>query len=608
MLFDVEKLKKFPKKIGVYVMKNDKGAVLYVGKARNLQQRVRQYFAKVGDGRAMIPFLISQIAEIDTIVVSSEKEALILENNLIKQHKPKYNVLLKDDKTYIALRINNKHKWPMIQIVRYRGKPKNDALYFGPYVSAFAARMTLDLLNKTFPLRQCSDAELIRRTRPCILYGMKRCIAPCMNLCTKQEYDEYVNDVIKFLKGDNQEVIKDLYLKMHKYSEDLEYENAQNVLNIIRQIEKTVEKQYVDKLLGIDTDVIGIYRQADEVSISQIMYRGGRLIGSKTFPFNHIIQDDDDLISSFVLQEYQDQLLLPQEILIPAAEEEASQLEEILSECHGKKVKVIVPKRGEKVIMLNLAQENARESFKRDRDEKSIRERALSEMQEKLHLTRFPLKVECFDNSNISGSEPVASMVVFSNGEKDSKNYRKYKIKTASDSQDDYAAMYEVLTRRYDRAKKENTLPDLLIVDGGKGHLNIALKVFLELNIANVDVIGLAKEEGRHDKGITLERVFLPNIKDPIFLKKNSQVLFLLQRIRDEAHRFAITFHRARREKKMFKSELDDILGIGSKKKQILLKHFGSVKKIKAATLEELHQVKGLNKSDVERIIQYFKK
>lgn len=606
-MFDIEKIKNFSTKPGVYIMKNDKGAVLYIGKAKNIQQRVKQYFLKNGDSRSMVPFLISKIFEIDTIVVNSEKEALLLENTLIKRHKPKFNILLKDDKTYIALKINNKHAWPMIQIVRYRGKPKADGLYFGPYSSAFAARATLDLLNKIFPLRQCSDNELIRRTRPCILYGMKRCIAPCVNLCTKEEYFNHVNHVIKFLRGNDKEVVKELYEEISKYSDKLQFEKAQNLLETIRQIEKTIEKQSVDKPLGIDSDAIGIYREGEEISVSQMFFRGGKLIGSSNFHFNHIAQDDHEILTSFILQQYQIQETYPHEILLPFECEDLRALEEILSENHVRKVKILIPERGSKTLMTKIAIENAEATFKKEKDQKAIRERILLEMQEKFHLTKYPQRIECFDNSNINGTNPVSCMVAFTEGEKDSKRYRKYKIKSTGDTPDDYASMEEVLTRRYLKGKLENDLPDLVIIDGGKGHLNMALKILSKLDIIGVDVIGLAKESGRHDKGMTSEQVFLPNIKDPIFLKKNSPILFLLQRIRDEAHRSAITFHRNKRQKDVLKSSLSEIIGIGEIKKKNLLKHFGSVNKIKKATEEELLKVQGISKQNAQSILNFFK-
>lgn len=604
-MFDIKKLERFPAKPGVYLMKGKGDVVLYVGKAKNLRARVKQYFMAGGDGRFMVPFLVSKVENIETIIVSSEKEALLLENNLIKQYLPAYNALLKDDKTYIALKVNNKNNWPMVQLVRYRGKPKADGLYFGPYTSAHSARTTLDLLQRMFPLRQCSDQELARRKRPCILYDMKRCIAPCVSKCTREEYDSYVEKTIKFLRGHDKEILKDLYARMEQQSETLEFEEAAGTLRLIRQLEKTIEGQAVDKPFGGDTDAIGLYRQADEVMISILFFREGKLMGSRHHNFNKIAEDDEELLESFLLQIYERQEL-PQEILVPKELSDSAVLAEIFTAKKSKKVTVAMPQRGEKKSLIEMAHSNAEASFKKEKDESAIRERTLMEMQEKLHLSRYPERIECFDNSSIAGTDSVSVLVAFTDGLKDTKHYRKYKIRSVK-TPDDYATMYEVLTRRYKKAKEENLLPDLVIVDGGKGHLNIALKVFAELNIITVDLIGIAKESGRHDKGMSAEQIFLPNVKDPILLRANSPILFLLQKIRDEAHRFAITFHRKRRSKGIIKTALADIPGIGPMKRKILLQTFGSVRKMCEAGMEEIKKIKIINKKDLialEKFIQ----
>ena len=450
MAYELEDLKKLPEKPGVYIMKGRQGAVLYVGKANNLRQRVRQYFAPGHDLRPMIPLLVGKIETIETIVVSSEKEALLLENNLIKQHCPKYNVLLKDDKSYIALKINNKDRWPRLQLVRYHGRPKPDGLYFGPYTSAFAARKTFDLLQKVFPMRQCSDQELKRRTRPCILYDMHRCVAPCVNKCTKEEYDGYVQGTIRFLKGYDKEVLKDLYRQMEEASEKLDFEKAGDLYRSIQQIEKTVEEQRVDKPLGIDTDALGLYRQGEDVALAQLIFRGGKLTGSRSFSFNHIIEDDDELIETFLLQHYEGNPDLPKEILVPVSLSDASSLQELLG------VQVHTPQRGDKRAIIKMAEDNAESYFQRERDQTVIREQTLGEMQEKFHLSRYPERIECFDNSNIAGDHIVSAMVSFVNGEKNSSGYRKFKIRTV-DIADDYAAMREVLTGAIPAQRKRIT-------------------------------------------------------------------------------------------------------------------------------------------------------
>ena len=607
MLFDTNKLDKFPILPGVYLMKGRNGTVLYVGKANNLRQRVRQYYGAGGDGRFMVPFLISKVEEIETIIVTSEKEAFLLENNLIKKYQPRYNALLKDDKTYVALKINHRDKWPTVTLIRYKGKPKDDGLYFGPYLSAYAARQTLDFLHKVFPLRKCSDQEMARRVRPCVLYEMKRCLAPCVNKTTEEVYQVHLDRIIKFLRGQNKEVLQDLYDALQKASDDLEFEKAADIHQMILQIEKTVESQNVDKPLGSDSDVFGIFRQGDEIILSQMLFRSGKLLGTRHFNFSNNAQEDHELLESFLIQHYDQQMDMPHDILLPVQVEGAEAIEDILSANRKRKVHLIIPQRGDKVSLIEMAQANAKSAFEQQKDVKLIREKTLLDMQEKLKLNRYPRRIECFDNSHIQGNEPVASMVAFTDGAKDSSRYRKYKIRSA-ESSDDYGAMYEVLTRRYKRAKEENDLPDLVIVDGGKGQLNMALKVFKELDIISVDVIGLAKEQGRHDKGMTTEQIFIPDIKDPIIFKKTSPVLFLMQQIRDEAHRVALTFHRKRRNKQIVRSALDDVPGIGPARRRAILKHFGSLKKLKEATREEIQEVKGLTSANVQSLWDFIHK
>lgn len=606
MGFDVELLRKYPEKPGVYLMKNRTGKVVYVGKAKNLKQRIRQYFLKGGDGRMMVPFLVLQVEAIDTIIVTSEKEALLLENNLIKKYKPKYNALLKDDKTYIALKVT-KHAWPRVDIVRYRGKPKPDGTYFGPYTGAWSARRTLDLLHKLFPMRQCSDPEFARRTRPCILYDMKRCIAPCVGLCTKEEYDTLVNRTVRFLRGQDKEIVSDLYDEMRRFSDQLEFEKAGEVMQTIRHIEKTVEQQKVEKPLGGDSDVLGIFREGEDVVLVLMYFRSGRLTGTRHFNFSNIAQDDAELLQTFLLQHYDPMTELPHEILLPEHIPEGDLIAELLAADRPRKVTIHTPQKGDKKALVDMARVNAEATFRKEKDEDTILEQTLLALQEKLHLNKYPKRIECFDVSNIAGRESVATMVAFTDGKKDSKRYRKYKIRSQTGIPDDYAAIFEVLSRRLSRGKEENDLPDLLLIDGGKGHLNAALRIVRELNLISVDVISIAKESGRHDKGITAEQIFLPDIKDPIMLNRTSPILFLLQKIRDEAHRTAITFHRGRRSKALVKSSLEEIEGIGPAKKKALLKHFGSLKSVKEASVDELKQVKGISDKDAQAIFAFYR-
>ena len=599
-MFDPKRLENFPSLPGVYVMSKREGQILYVGKAKSLKARLKQYFAEGGDSRAMIPFLISEIERIDFTVVSSEKEALILENTLIKKHKPKYNALLKDDKSFIALKVRTGHPWPIVEIVRSKTKGKLDGLYFGPYTNAYAARETLELIRRLFPLRQCSDQELMRRTRPCILHEMKRCIAPCVGLCSHEEYDRFVQGTIKFLKGQAQEVINPLKEAMLKASDRLEFEQAQALLNTIRQIEATLEKQKAYKLRGGDADALGIYRQGHEIVLSQVVVQEGKLQGAFHHSFKEIAEEDGDLFATFILQHYLPKDERPKELYLPFKIEGQDALEDILQ------LKIRVPEKGDKKALVAMAKVNAETTFRKEKDLRALQEAALLDLQEKLRLARFPYRIECFDNSNLSGSEPVSALVAFKDGVRDPAQFRKFKIKEASPS-DDYGMMREVLTRRFRRGKETSDLPDLLIIDGGKGHLNLAIKILEELDIASVDVIGIAKEEGRHDRGLTQEPIYLRNVKDPLLFKPHAPALHLLQKIRDEAHRSAIGFQKKRRSKTLMRSLLDDIPGIGPAKKKALLTHFGSLKQIAQASIDELTALPGITPKLAEAILRTLK-
>lgn len=592
MKFDINQLNFFPIHPGVYIMKARDGSILYIGKAKNLKSRVKQYFVAGGDGRWIIPFLQEHVSDIDTVVTTTEKEALLLECTLIKKHQPKFNALLKDDKTYTALKINIRHEWPMLSLIRYKGKLKNDAAYFGPYTSAYDARQTLDLLQKIFPLRQCSDQELKRRERPCILYEMKRCSAPCVELIDKEKYDGYVEDAIKFLKGQSKVVLDDLRAKMADAVECLEFERAEQFHRLILSVEKTLQNQSVDKPgSGTSADVLGIYRNGDEVVLSVLSFNHGRLDAYKHHNFSKILESDEELYESFILQNYLGQALLPKLILVPNDLEDDKEIQEILG------VTIAKPERGEKRTLVEMAIKNAEAAYHQKKDKSAIQEKALLEIQEKFHLKNYPERIECLDTSHLSGGEGVSAVVSYINGEIDKDHYRKYKLKTTNQS-DDYGALREVLTRRYSK----DDMPDLLIIDGGKGHLNVALKTLKDLNIVTLDVISITKEEGRHDKGVTKEQFYRENVKDPIQLHVYSPALFLLQRIRDEAHRFAITYQKKRRSITTIRSELSTIPGIGPVKQKALLKHFGSLKRIMEASDEELQRIPGITTNIIFKI------
>lgn len=607
MPFDTKKLSLYPQKSGVYLMKDAKGAVLYVGKAKNLRERIKQYFSFQQDSRAQVPFLIKKVESIETVVVHSEKEAFLLENTLIKRYQPKYNLLLKDDKTYLSLKINYKDKWPMIKLARLKGKPNRDELHFGPYVSMQAARQTLNLINRFFPLRQCSDREFVQRNRPCILYDMHRCIAPCVSYCKKKEYDEHVKRVVRFLQGKDKQVVRSLRKEMGKLSENLEFEKAARTLHIIGQIEKTLECQKVDLVGLVDMDVLSIFRRFDEAVLVKMIFRSGKLIGSANHYFSKVFQEDAEIFEFFLMQRYVfSRQSFPREILLPISLKTVKLLEEIISSHCSHKVRICCPLKGKKMKFIKMAEENAKAAFYQEKDLKAAQEKILLEMQERFFLSDYPRRIECFDTSHMSGSEKVASMVVFIDGEVDLNRCRKYKIKDVKEG-DDYAMMREVIARRYEKAKERGDFPELVIVDGGKGQLNIARTVLSELNIVSVDVIALAKEKGRHDKGLSLEKVFLPDRRDPVSLERDSSLLFFLQRVRDEAHRVSITFHRKRQRKKSLHSFLDDVPGIGPVKRKALLSYFGSAHKIKEASVEELSKVKGISRSNAQVIFESLK-
>lgn len=602
MVFDTRSLSLYPEESGVYIMKDPAGKVLYIGKAIHLQRRVKQYFAATPDQREMIPFLIDQIETIETIVTLTEKDALILENNLIKRYHPKYNVLLKDDKTFISL-IITQHRWPMLRLIRNKGKPKNCLAYFGPYTNALAARQTYDLIMKLFPLRQCSDVELASRKRPCLLYDIKRCLAPCAQKCSAEEYQSLVEATKRLLKGQDKELLKELKIEMQKAAQNLEFEKANEILHTIEQLEHVTSIQHVDNPFAKDCDVVGYHRDGS-LLISLLQFREGKVIGSKHFSFHFLASSDEEAIESFLLQNYRLDFDHPPEIFLPLPLSRQSAIEEIISEASHQKIDLIFPRKGKKLDLIEMANLNAKAQFHREQDERSLREKMLLDLQETLHLTRYPRIIECFDTSNIAGTDPVASLASFVNGERDKSRTRLFRIKQSSRSED-YASMKEVIYRHFSKEKNKNDFCDLLIVDGGKGQLNIAAEVFQELGIASVDLIALAKENSRHDKGLSQEKIYVLHQKDPILIDPRSPMLFLLQRIRDEAHRIAIEFHRKKRSQRTFESELDAIEGIGPIKRRRILSYFGSVRALKAASLETLQKLEGFTRKDVERLWEF---
>ncbi|MFH1624079.1 MAG: excinuclease ABC subunit UvrC [Pseudomonadota bacterium] len=580
-----EKIKRLPTSPGVYLMKNKRGNVVYVGKAKSLRNRVKSYFVKTEDSRYLIRFLLSQVEDVDYIITDTEKEALILENSLIKKHKPRYNVNLKDDKTYFRLRLSIQDKFPRLSLGRKIAK--DGARYFGPYSSSYAVKDTLRMIFKTFRIRTCSDSNFKNRSRPCLRYQIKRCLAPCSGLVSHESYRRYVREVILFLEGRNRELLRLLRKRMRDESDSLNFEEAAKIRDQTASIEQTIEKQKVVSNSVLDQDVFAFYREGGIMELQVMIMRGGTVLETRTFPLTNLGLPDSDVMSSFLKQYYGEDGFIPSDIIIPLEIEDRALLEEWFSEKKGRKVKIHIPKRGEKLDLLKMVMENARNSFMDRQSTQGSDLEVLHEIQERLHLRKLPKRVECFDISNLSGKLAVGSMVTFREGKPDKQSYRRFKIKTV-DQADDYGMLYEVLKRRYSRVSGENDLPDLVMVDGGKGQLNIARRVLSEVNREKLDAVSLAKGEVR-------EKIFIPHRRDPVLLQKNSKALLLLQQIRDEAHRFAFSYHQKLRKKQNLRSVLEDIPGIGLVRKKALLRSFGSLKSIRSASLEDLLQVPGMN-------------
>ncbi len=606
-----EKLDGLPTRPGVYLMRDKNSKVIYVGKAKNLRGRVRGYF-RAGDGRSKIQFLMSHVGDVETLITANEKEALILENNLIKQYKPRYNIRLKDDKSYLSIKVNVQHSWP--RIIATRKIVKDGSRYFGPYSSAFAVRETLDISEKHFLLRNCTEHNFNNRTRPCLQYQIKRCMAPCVLPVDPQEYQEQLRRAILFIEGKRQELIEELRNKMKEKAEELEFEAAAKIRDQIQAVEKTLEKQRMVSHWGADQDIFGLYREGGFIEVLVLFVRQGKLTGNQAYSFADLEFSDGEVMESLLTQFYQGDRFIPDEILLPVEIEDREVREEYLSERKGKKVSLICPQRGDKRQLVEMAMQNARQSFSERHDQEREREKMLVELQEKLRLKHYPQRIECFDISNIHGSHAVGSMVTFLNGEPDKQRYRHYRIRTvdAASGGDDFAMMYEVLKRRFKRGLEEGDIPDLVVVDGGKGQLGMALAAMQELGALDVDVAGLAKMRVQPSaRSLEIERleerVFLPGQSNPIILRRNSNALFLLQRVRDEAHRFAITYHKKLRTRETLYSALDRIPGIGGVRKRALLRAFGSIKRIEEATLEELLKVPTINEKIAQEILQSLK-
>ncbi|MGB5286374.1 MAG: excinuclease ABC subunit UvrC [Polyangiales bacterium] len=590
MVADVaqRKLDKLPASPGVYVFHGADRQVLYVGKARSLRSRVRSYFqAGSSDVRAFVSRLERELTDIETFVTHTDKEAALLENQLIKSHQPKYNVKLRDDKEYLSLRLDAKRPWPRLEVVR---RPKPDrAQYFGPYHSATAARQTLRLVNRFFQLRTCTDTEFRMRTRPCLQHQIKRCPGPCVLDVDQAEYHAQVTNVARFLDGRHDELVRDLDERMQSASGDLEYERAAIYRDQIRAVERAQEEQRVAGVQKSDQDVIGFHREGDQVELAVLSMRGGRIFTVRTLPLRRVAVPNDEMLGAFLRQHYRDRPSLPDEILVSVTIEMSEALEELLSENRKRRVQIVEPKRGAKAKLLELARENAEHAFNEKERAREDVEARLAELQKQLRLTVLPRRIECVDISHSSGEETVAVFVALQDGTTAKERYRSFHVKGVGGG-DDYAAMYEVLMRRLRRGKNQEEgweLPDLLVVDGGKGQLGVAVRAREDIGVPDLQVASVAKPRITASGEEQGDRIFLPGQKNPIPVRANS-ALSLLLLARDETHRASNTLRKKVGRKRRLRSELDRVPGVGPKTRGKLLRNLGSLRDVLGATEEQL--------------------
>lgn len=672
-----DRLDNLPTTPGVYIMRDSARTIIYVGKAVNLRNRVRSYFGALSGAAPKVGRMVSHIADFEYILTDTELEALILENQLIKKHRPHYNVRLKDDKTYPYIRVTVQEDWP--RVLYTRRLVEDGSRYFGPYANAGAAQTTLDLLNRLFPYRTCDLNIDGKMPRPCLQYYMHRCLAPCAGLANRADYEKAIANVVLFLEGKQADIIRDLQGRMEEAAENLEFERAAYLRDQIRAIEKTQERQKVFSTVDTDEDVIAFARDNGDACVQVFFIRSGKLLGSERFVLEGTGEaEPGEVMGSFVTQFYEDAAEIPPNLVLQHDPDEMAILESWLRQKRGDNVQLTVPRTGEKRDLVEMAARNATECIEQIRlrwlsDEQKAAA-ALSDLQEALALPAWPQRIECYDISHVQGTNTVASMVVFEQGTAAKKEYRRFEIKTVTNN--DFQAMQEVLRRRFRRAGLERAaqaarqpmpsdinlapslaaleeeagsqappvpdtlavtqlaadaevpterisapesaetgaaaatanaatskqvanwsgwavLPDLIIIDGGKGQLSAAVEVMAEVKLADIPIIGLAKQQ---------EEVFKPGAALGVMLPRESEGLHLLQRVRDEAHRFAIGYHRKLRSKRAFQGKLDEIPGIGPKRKAALLKHFGSLKKMREASVEALAAVPGMDRRAAQKL------
>ncbi len=614
-----EKLEKLPAMPGVYLFIDRRGKPIYIGKAKSLKARVRSYFGRSDDGRVRFPFIVRHVRDLDWVVTASEKEALILENNLVKQHKPRFNVRLVDDKTFLSIKISTNEPFPRALLVR-RVK-KDRAHYFGPYSSASAIRQTLRTIRKFFPLRTCSNAEFKQRTRPCIQYDMGRCGAPCVGRESAEAYAKAVDESILFLKGRNRELVLRLRLKMEGEAAALRFEAAARLRDQIRAIEQSVEKQRIVRTDFRDRDVFGDVHEGGATLIQALFVREGKLISTHLFTFRSDLPAEE-VFGSFLTQFYGADRFLPDEVVVPfeVEIEDRATLDAWLSERKGRRVEIVAPQRGALRDLVLLARENAAAAFRREEERRKAAEATAEGLREKLRLSRRPDRIECVDISTIMGVFAVGSLVAFEGGEPAKNRYRKFKIRTV-ERQDDLAMIGEVLDRRLKRAARDRDLPDRLLIDGGRGQLAAAEAAFARAGLrageaaAACDLASIAKprsEAGRvvRAPGVArTEPLFVSGrdrSEEPVLLPEGSPEMHLLQRVRDEAHRFAIGYHRELRRARAFKTGLEEVPGVGPKRRKALLEHFGSLRALREASVADIAACPLITPAQADAIHHFF--
>ena len=569
---------------GVYQMLG-RTRVLYVGKARDLRKRLSQYAHFNGPAHAKTAVMLSHVQRVETILTTTEKEALILEASLIKQHRPRYNVILRDDKNYPLIKVTTREEWPRVVVTRRRLRDGNR--YFGPYASSTAMRSTLQMLYNQFPLRRCKTVR--ERSRPCLNFQMGRCLAPCAGRVDAADYQRMVRDVLLILEGRTDQVVGELTAKMEQAAEALRFEQAAVYRDQIRALARTTEHQAIVADHHLDQDVFGIHRQDASVGIALLFVRGGMITGAQTFFLPEPLGEDDSLLSQTILQYYSTERQPPRELLLPFALEDAEPIGERLAELREGPVALLAPQRGKRMQLMQMAAANAAQIFsERAKKEQSWATLAAA-LQARLRLERQPEVIECVDISNLQGKQAVGSLVCFVQGDKAAGRYRHYRIRS-QDTPDDYAMMGEVLARRLEKGLERDDLPDLLLLDGGKGQLQVAMAALARFDLGGrIDLVAIAKEKAEEG-----EKLFRPGRKNPVLLPAHSPVLLYLMRIRDEAHRFGITFHRRLRGREQLQSRLDAIEGIGPKRKQQLLRTLGSLRRVAEADLDTLAAVPGI--------------